>query len=334
MLVTRCTFFRLHAEYFSIHLCRGAANGLQAAWEKLHTGCWKEVEPAWRDAYALACLLRALIRLLSLHVSLPAVSESACSGAPPRCLPRGSDRAPQPKKLQQTGEQVEISHSALGTEAQPAVIETPAAQSLTSTQELWSKPPCGGMAREGSGNEECAESSSDQQTAVHESTSGTAADGAIMEAMRELDLGIMMGGHAYQESLHAAIAIAQGAQIDGNEAANAGASQLSPVRNLEDFCEQNGHTQAEHGRKRLRMTADEGLGNGLSSEAGKEISCSTVPRVDQDSKTTAAWASTGLSKEDLRKLQEQLPPGASTLTPDIFITPALAEVCEHPCPQV
>ena len=32
---------------------------LQAAWEKLHTGSWQHVPPAWRDAYALACLARA-----------------------------------------------------------------------------------------------------------------------------------------------------------------------------------------------------------------------------------------------------------------------------------
>ena len=29
-----------------------------AAWEKLHTGDWKDAEPAWRDLYALATLLR------------------------------------------------------------------------------------------------------------------------------------------------------------------------------------------------------------------------------------------------------------------------------------
>ena len=27
-----------------------------AAWEKLHTGDWKDAEPAWRDLYALATL--------------------------------------------------------------------------------------------------------------------------------------------------------------------------------------------------------------------------------------------------------------------------------------
>ena len=31
----------------------------QTSWEKLHTGPWRAVPPAWRDAYGLACLLEA-----------------------------------------------------------------------------------------------------------------------------------------------------------------------------------------------------------------------------------------------------------------------------------
>jgi len=36
-----------------------AAAARDAAWEQLHTGPWAATEPAWRDAYALACVLAA-----------------------------------------------------------------------------------------------------------------------------------------------------------------------------------------------------------------------------------------------------------------------------------
>ncbi|KAM0911604.1 hypothetical protein ACQ4PT_013352 [Festuca glaucescens] len=41
---------------------RAAEAAREMAWEQLHSGPWREVEPAWRDAYALACLHVASIR--------------------------------------------------------------------------------------------------------------------------------------------------------------------------------------------------------------------------------------------------------------------------------
>jgi lysine-specific demethylase 8 len=35
---------------------RAAEAAREMAWEQLHSGPWRGVEPAWRDAYALACL--------------------------------------------------------------------------------------------------------------------------------------------------------------------------------------------------------------------------------------------------------------------------------------
>ena len=288
---------------------------MQAAWEKLHTGCWKDVEPAWRDAYALACLLRALVRLSWLHVSPPAVSEARCSRAPAQSLPSSSDRAPQPEKLKQTGEQVDIIGNAANTEAQPAAIDTPAAQVLTSRQESSSEPPYWATAERRRGNGERADISSDQHAGVHGRASATAADGAVQEAMRELDLGIMMGGHTYQESLHAAMTIAQKALVEGSEAAKAGSSQLTPVRDVKISGEQIEQSQTEHGRKRKRRMHEEGSGDGPGSEAGKEIDCSAAPRVDHASRAIAAWALAEHSKDDLSTLQQQLPPGVPNPIP-------------------
>jgi lysine-specific demethylase 8 len=41
---------------------RAAEAAREMAWEQLHSGPWRGVEPAWRDAYALACLHVASIR--------------------------------------------------------------------------------------------------------------------------------------------------------------------------------------------------------------------------------------------------------------------------------
>ena len=46
-----------------------------AAWEKLHTGDWKDAEPAWRDLYALATLLR--VRASAIAASSRASSATA-----------------------------------------------------------------------------------------------------------------------------------------------------------------------------------------------------------------------------------------------------------------
>lgn len=41
---------------------RAAEAAREMAWEQLHSGPWSEVGPAWRDAYAMACLHVASIR--------------------------------------------------------------------------------------------------------------------------------------------------------------------------------------------------------------------------------------------------------------------------------
>lgn len=41
---------------------RAADAAREMAWEQLHSGPWSEVVPAWRDAYAMACLHVAALR--------------------------------------------------------------------------------------------------------------------------------------------------------------------------------------------------------------------------------------------------------------------------------
>lgn len=286
---------------------------VQAAWEKLHTGCWKDVEPAWRDAYALACLLRALVRLSRLRVTPPAVSEPPSSAAASECLSRASGRASQSKPLQQMGERVVISGDIVGMKAKPVELQGLTAQSLTAgTQEPAGTLRYGGMPREGSGGQGFALSSSEQHTGMHGGSPMPPAACAIQAAMRELDLGIMMGGHTHHDSLHAAITIAQRACADQNEA---GMRVADPTRHLESGCAHLEQKQTERGKKRDRSMREEGSGDGLSSRSGKEIGCSTLLQVDQVSKVAAAWAPGELSAQKLSKFQQQLPPGAPQCTP-------------------
>ncbi|BDA45517.1 Lysine-specific demethylase 8 [Coccomyxa sp. Obi] len=60
----------------------------EAAWEKLHTGTWKDVHMAWRDLYSLGCLLHCVSSLISLDKdSNVAVGQSG--------TPHASSQSPQ-----------------------------------------------------------------------------------------------------------------------------------------------------------------------------------------------------------------------------------------------
>ena len=290
----------------------GVADSVQAAWEKLHTGCWKDVEPAWRDAYALACLLRALVRLSKLHVSSPAVSEPRCSAAASDSLLAVSGS--QSKHQQETGEQSETNDRFACIEGQHAELQRPAAQSLRGSQQSLSTPQCGGVLREGPGRPGCTAARSEQRMETHEGNTGSPAGHAIKAAMRELDLGIMMGGHTYQDSLHAAVAIAQKACLECSEAGSADASQQHAARHLDSACEHSNH-KTKNDKKRKRSILESALGDGASSRTTNVVCCSTAPAVGQNSRAAAAWAPAELSSERLCELQQHLPPGAPQASP-------------------
>ena len=302
---------------------------MQAAWEKLHTGCWKDVEPAWRDAYALACLLRALVRLSRLHVSPPAVSKPPCSAAASDSLLRVSQS--QSKHLQQTGEQVDTHGRTASTEGQHAELESLAAEPLRGRQQPSSTLHCGKVLREDPSKPVRTGGRPEEHTETQDGNTGSPAGRAIEAAMRELDLGIMMGGHTYQDSLHAAVAIAQKAWIECSAAGSAVPIQQDPVRREDSACEQGKHKQPESDKKRKRPTSENSIGECASSGPTNGTDCNTVPKVGQSSKA-AAWAPAELSHERLCKLQQQLPPGAPHTTPCLMASCAGTPV-GFPCPQ-
>ncbi|KAK9830459.1 hypothetical protein WJX72_011885 [[Myrmecia] bisecta] len=59
----------------------------EVCWEKLHTGNWKDVDVAWRDAYSLACLLCAYARVATLDDSAAADRDAGQASAELGCRP-------------------------------------------------------------------------------------------------------------------------------------------------------------------------------------------------------------------------------------------------------
>ncbi len=74
-------------QQFGFDICdmsrMGQTHGVQAAWEKLHTGIWKHVHMAWRDMYSLGCLLLSLLDLASVDraASLPPAASALSEGS-------------------------------------------------------------------------------------------------------------------------------------------------------------------------------------------------------------------------------------------------------------
>jgi len=324
----------------------GSIGRLQAAWEKLHTGCWKDVAPAWRDAYALACLLRALLRLSRLHASISAGNHLPCKAAISQRQSRASEGACQPKNGQQGGEHAHSSGHMSSTKAWHVLLadeqqQGAAAQSCLSCaeeatslqQDLQDTEPAH-VQRRIYHEQECLESITGQQTRLN-SDSSLGSD-PIKAAMHELDLGIMMGGHAFQERLHAAIATAQSAWRGRSGAGGTAAVTQSESRigHLKIGIDQDGHLQREEGRKRKKLRHEADPVACVNSDENQHC---TLRVVKQDSQPVAAWATSDISEEELHALVQQLPPGAPCVV-FMFLSLTVSksivlEVVSRPQPQ-
>ena len=145
---------------------------LQAAWEKLHTGSWQHVSPAWRDAYALACLARAACAL-----SAPALAGLA--PAQPRSM--GPART-QGAAL--TGA-VQPAYAAIVTKGAPA------------------PPPPSPCAGSHAGSQGARDPDPDPDLSPAEERAALAA------ALRECDLALLMGGPRLRAAVLDAVAALQ-----------------------------------------------------------------------------------------------------------------------------
>ena len=222
--------------------------------------------------------------------------------------------------MRQKGKDAEVNGNTSTTKVQHALLDSVTVQALECTQQPLSVHQCGGLPVEALSEQECSQPSSDQHPGVHGDESTPTTGKLLQAAMRELDLGIMMGGLTYQESLHAAMAIAQKAWHDSDKASNAGILELGQNKHIE--CKQIGHTQTAHSRKRARSVNEGRSSNGPSSSpAVKDSARDAIPTPSQHSMATAAWASADLGTQDVSKWQQNLPPGEPDRNSNVFIPP-------------
>ena len=306
---------------------------MQAAWEKLHTGCWKDVDPAWRNAYSLACLLRALVMLSGACAALPAESPRLCSGAAlssQRSLSVSSQGAPQ-EDAECAGLRAGMSSQPEGNSEQPAGSSTAQHQGAPCTGcvdcigmpagALLSAAACGPAGPPASVHACSSDKqmlhglAAKSQLRPDGGSSGGSEAGAIEAAMRELDMGLMMGGAALAGSLHAAMGIAEDAWSWN---ASSFPPRISHCRQPEQSS-RNGrlhHNQLQQDSKRKREEPEGGTGGSLdhvvtSSKACSDQHCSrkAPARCSQDE-----WRSTAVWPHDESKFEQErllsVPPGA------------------------
>ncbi|GAB4821348.1 hypothetical protein N2152v2_008394 [Parachlorella kessleri] len=99
---------------------RLVAAAQQAAWEKLHSGCWHEVDIVWRDAYSAACLLSAAAAMLWPAASCPssALGSQPCGAPAARAAEAGGAFQTLPvDSMVGSGSQGEVGPAAAGVRA-------------------------------------------------------------------------------------------------------------------------------------------------------------------------------------------------------------------------
>ena len=167
------------------------ARVVQMAWERLHTGNWKDVPLAWRDAYALACTL----------VALPAgVLEPACPAAP-AAADASAVGAPSVTAAPAATEAT-ASHpgsAGLGSRAIPCPLPDPGAEGGLAALHACALQQHAGSRAGGPDLAPAPAVSMEWEGSVRAAREGTAA------ALRELDLGAMMGGSLFRPWLDRAI---------------------------------------------------------------------------------------------------------------------------------
>jgi hypothetical protein len=242
----------------------------QAAWEKLHTGCWKDVHSAWRNAYALACLLHALVRLFGTCTAAGG-QLLACAPAPAEQYSRENlEHCHEQSNRQQQVEHTHNNGVLRGANVPPSRLvnelnDSKPCQGAHST-EAHSASQLQGL-RESRVTDEQARPPDEQQSLEtapeqlargQEHSSRSPAGTVIEEAMRELDLGLMMGGLSFREHLHDAMALAQRTWQQQSRA------HISlPVASHREAGDGHPHVDVEQGSKRKRASHDDSESDSL-----------------------------------------------------------------------
>ena len=177
----------------------------QMAWERLHTGNWKDVPLAWRDAYALACTLVALPAAALDYIPCPAAPAAAgastvvdaCSA--PLQAPGPAETVASQPGSEDIGSQAECMHACPppepGAEGGLAALHAHALQQRAGS-------------RAGGPHAALAPAAlAEWEGRARAAREGTGA------ALRELDLGAMMGGSLFRPWLDRAVEVFLGQHL-------------------------------------------------------------------------------------------------------------------------
>ena len=300
------------------------------------------MDPAWRNAYSLACLLRALVMLSGACAAQPAQSSRLCSGAAHNCQQsRGVSRQGPPQGNAQC-----VRNTAHGSSqpehiaAQPAGVRTeqhqgalsvgcmdclgmPAGALLSAAACSPADPPASVHACCSEKQTSCGQAAR-AQLMLDGGSSGAPEAEAIEAAMRELDMGLMMGGAALAGSLHAAMAIAE-------DAWSRSASSCLPD---DSHCEQPQQSrrnkrwrqgQLQQDSKRKREESGGGPEGSLCREIARNEAClhQNGPSEASAGCSRDEWRGTAVWPHDVSKLKEErqqsVPPGAQGCSAAVII---------------
>ena len=292
------------------------------------------MDPAWRNAYSLACLLRALVMLSGACAALPAesprlrsapahdcrqsrgVSRQGRSRGNAQCVGSTAHKSSQPESIaaqraglrtvQQQGDLSKGRTDCLGMPVGvlPSVAACSAADPPASVHPCSSdKPTLEGQAAEA-------------QPMPNGGSSGVPEVGVtIKAAMRELDMGLMMGGAALARSLHAAMVIAEDVWSQSASSflpGNSHCEQSQQSRRNERWRQK----QLQQGSKRKREEPEGRADGSLSHPIARSEAClhQNGPSNAPAGCSRVEWRGTAVWPHDESKLEEErqrsAPPGA------------------------
>ena len=293
------------------------------------------MDPAWRNAYSLACLLRALVMLSGACAALPAERLRLCSraahnsqqsravsrqGRPQedaQCMGDMAHGSRQPDRIAAQHAVSTVQHQGALSKGRIDCIGMPAGALLNMVACITAKMPASVHART-SDKQTLYGQAADAQLMPDEGSSGVPEAGAIEASMRELDMGLMMGGVALAGTLHAAMAIAE-------DAWSRDASSSLPENG---YCEQPQqsrmnerlrHEQLQQDGKRKREEPEGGAGGSLDHEVTRGEAClsqngarKASTRCSQDEwRGAAVWPHDEAKVEEERQMS--VPPGAQDI---------------------
>ena len=172
----------------------------QMAWERLHTGNWKDVTLAWRDAYALACILVALPAAALDYFPCPAAPAAAGASAVDACSVGPAELvASEPPGSAGEGSQAKHMHACPPPE--------PGAEGDLAALHAYAMQQRAGSRAGGPDLALAPAALAEWEGRARAAREGTGA------ALRDLDLGAMMGGGLFRPWLDRAIEVLLGQHL-------------------------------------------------------------------------------------------------------------------------